>query len=98
MPSRFCDFKSKELISIHDGTKIGYVDDLVFDDDLATITSIVVYGRLRLFGLLGREDDVLIDWSSIEVIGRDTILVNHKCEVKPKTKSKAGNFFTKLFG
>ena len=28
------------------------------------------------FGLLGREDDCIIDWGDIEVIGEDSILVN----------------------
>ena len=34
-------------------------------------------GKARFFGLLGREDDYVIPWTSIEKIGEDIILVRH---------------------
>ena len=37
--------------------------------------AIVIRGRYRLFGLLGREEDTVIPWEDIQVIGEDTILV-----------------------
>ncbi len=46
------------------------------DTAAATLTAVVVYGRLRLFGLLGREPDFVIPWKDIELIGDDTVLVN----------------------
>ncbi len=70
------DLQKKELVNISDGTKIGYADDVVIDAENATVKSLVVYGRLRLFGLLGRQPDVVIDWEKIEIIGEDAILVS----------------------
>ena len=52
----------------------------------ARLTSIVVYGRLRLFGLLGREEDIVIRWPDIQVIGEDTILVNYQERVRVRRR------------
>ena len=70
------DLQKKELVNNSYGTKIGYADDVVIDAENATVKSLVVYGRLRLFGLLGRQPDVVIDWEKIEIIGEDAILVS----------------------
>ncbi len=76
MIAKLRDLQRKELVNISDGTKIGYADDVVIDAENATVKSLVVYGRLRLFGLLGRQPDVVIDWEKIEIIGEDAILVS----------------------
>ena len=36
----------------------------------------VCLGRLRLFGLLGRDESLTIPWQEIETIGTDAILVH----------------------
>lgn len=72
---RFGDLRCKEVINIKDGTRIGFVDDIEFETCTAKILRIIVYGRARFFGLFGRDDDVIIDWCDIEVIGTDTVLV-----------------------
>ncbi len=97
MTSRFADFKNKEIIDVSDGAKIGYVDDIIFDIKTADVVSIVVYGRYRFFGLFGRDDDMLIDWDDIEIIGSDTILVKEQSLKKPKKPQKV-SYFEKLFG
>ena len=51
-----------------------------------------VYGRLRLFGLLGREEDFVIPWQDIVLIGDDAVLVNFE---EKDEKEKKG-FFTSL--
>lgn len=97
MTSRFGEFKNKEIIDVSDGAKIGYVDDIVFDTKTADVISIVVYGRYRFFGLFGREDDMIIDWKDIEIIGTDTILVKEQ-NIKKEKKTQHINYFDKLFG
>ena len=49
--------------------------DIELDTETAALTAIVIRGRWRWFGLLGREKDIVIPWEEIEVIGEDTILV-----------------------
>lgn len=97
MNANFKQFKAKEIIDINDGSKVGYVDDMIFDTETADVVSLVVYGRYRFFGLLGREDDIVIDWNSIETIGEDTILVKIDNIKGVKHQAKT-NYFEKLFG
>lgn len=43
---------------------------------------------------MGREDDIVIGWKDIEVIGEDTILVNYQECYKPRRKK---GFFSSIF-
>ncbi|MGN0661133.1 MAG: YlmC/YmxH family sporulation protein [Oscillospiraceae bacterium] len=76
MTYSFSDFMCKEVINVKTGIKIGYVDDIEIHCEEARIVSIIVYGRKKCFGLLGREADVIIKWCDIDIIGEDTILVS----------------------
>ena len=66
----------KEVISIGDGSRFGYVGDLEVELDNGQIRALIIPGRLRLFGLLGREDDIIIPWEAVRRFGEDTILVD----------------------
>ena len=79
MIARITDMHDKEVINICDGTRLGYVDDIEVDTCTAQIVSIVIFGRNKLLGLLGREADIVIHWKDIEVIGDETVLVNFNC-------------------
>lgn len=73
---RIAELRHKEVINQSDGMRLGFVDDVEVDTKTACLVSIIVYGRPKLFGLLGRCDDLVIPWSSIHLIGEDTILVS----------------------
>ncbi len=77
-----------DVISVSTGANLGKVDDLSFDDKTASVLGIVMYGRLKLFGLLGREEDTVIPWQDIRKIGSDVILV----ETKEKMVSRKRKF------
>ncbi|MEM1483861.1 YlmC/YmxH family sporulation protein [Oscillospiraceae bacterium PP1C4] len=95
MYCRINDLKSKYVINVRNGGKLGYVSDVEIDTVTAMVASIIIKGRLRMFGILGREDDIIIRWSDIEVIGEDTILVNHTLPPYDAPK-KQGGFFNIL--
>ena len=86
MTCRIAGLRRKEVISVKDGTRIGAVCDAEMDIESARLTSIVVYGRPKLFGLLGREEDIVIRWPDIQVVGEDTILVNYQERVRVRRK------------
>ena len=73
---RVVDLCHKDVINCKDGTRLGYVCDVEVDTCSARLVSIIIYGKLKCFGLLGREDDIIVNWCDIEVIGEDTILVS----------------------
>lgn len=86
MICRFEDLKCKEIINIKSGRRMGFADDIEFDSCTAKICRLIIFGRNRFFGLLGREDDTAICWSDIEIIGEDTILVSCECPNQQKSR------------
>jgi YlmC/YmxH family sporulation protein len=73
---RVGELRCKDVINIRDGTRLGCADDFDIDLSTARVVTVIVYGRLRLFGLLGRGKDIVIKWGDIKVIGEDTILID----------------------
>jgi len=72
--SKGLDFRHKEVINIKDGRRLGYVQDVNADLETGTITSIIVPGNNKLFGLF-TSDEIVIPWSNIKRISDDIILV-----------------------
>lgn len=91
---RLVELKNKEVICICDGTRLGCVNDVEIDVKSAKVVAIIVFGRLKCFGLFGRHDDIIIRWDDIEIIGEDTILVKFKPKCRP---NKRGKFFRKFY-
>jgi len=77
----------KDVISIETGQNIGRVDDIEFCRENAKVEYLVIFGRPKFFGLLGRSEDLKIAWENVITIGRDVILVNG-CEIKEEPKRK----------
>ena len=69
------ELKSKEVIDIKSGAMLGRVDDVEIGEDYS-VKSMIVFGRSRFFGFMGKDQDIIIDYKDINLIGRDTILVS----------------------
>ncbi len=91
---RFSDLKHKEVISAVDGSRIGYVDDLIVDTKLACIVSFVIFGRSGFLGIFGKCEDYIIPWEKIELIGEDTIIISCRTP-KPVKRRRKPRFFEK---
>lgn len=76
MKCTLAELRNKEIINIRNGARMGYVDDVEFDTDDSMIKSFIIYGRTRFFGLLGRDDDIILTCDDIEIIGVDTVLIS----------------------
>ena len=75
MARRSSDFRQKEVISITEGKRMGYVSDVEIDFERGVIEAIIIPGQSRFFGLFGAAEDMRIPWSDIYKIGEDLILV-----------------------
>ena len=75
MKGRITDLRDKEIIDVSDGGRYGYVGDVEVDLESGQVLALVVPGRRRLFGLLGREPDRIFPWGRVRRFGEDTILV-----------------------
>ena len=76
MVCRIAELRYKEVIDISDGARYGFVEDVELDPERGVIESIVVAGRPRFFGLLGRAPGQVFPWSSVKRFGEDIILVD----------------------
>ena len=87
MECRVSELRYKEIINVSDGSRYGWVGDVEVDLDSGQVRALVVPGRLRLFGLLGREEDWVFPWEAVRRFGADTILV----ETPPLSRLGKGN-------
>ena len=86
MECRVSELRYKEIINVSD-SRYGWVGDVEVDLDSGQVRALVVPGRLRLFGLLGREEDRVFPWEAVRRFGADTILV----ETPPLSRLGKGN-------
>ena len=78
MGMRVTDLSCKEVVWICDGARLGYVADVEVEVPDGQVCAIVVPGKCRFFGLLGRTEDFVIPWNAIRRVGDDIILVDCK--------------------
>ena len=70
------DLRTRDVINIVDGRRLGWVGDVEIDLQTGRIQAIIVPGPARWFGLFGRDRDYVIPWEQIVRFGQDVILVN----------------------
>ena len=76
MGMRVTELSCKEGVCICDGARLGYVADVEVEVPEGQVCAIVVPGKCRFFGLLGRTEDFVIPWNAIRRVGDDIILVD----------------------
>ena len=78
MECRVSELRYKEIINVSDGSRYGWVGDVEVDLESGQVRALVLPGRRRLFGLLGREEDRYIPWDRVRRFGEDIILVEQE--------------------
>jgi len=68
------ELRTKDVINLCNGKRIGCVSDLEFDTCSGKIISLVIPGECGLFGF-GARNEIIIPWSRVECFGEDTVLV-----------------------
>lgn len=84
MRCRISELLQLEMIDVLTGQRLGFADDAAIDSQTGQLLSLICYGELRCFGLLGRRKDTEIPFDAVRLIGAHTILVEQKPTV-PKT-------------
>ena len=70
------ELRRKEVIDINNGERLGYIDDVRIDLRTSQVEALLIYGRVRFFGVFGKEDDVVIPCGDIRVVGSDVVLIS----------------------
>lgn len=75
---KFSELRTKEVIHIVDGERLGFVSDIEIDDTTGKVISISVPGAYKAFGILGKEPDRVVKWENIIKIGDDLVMIDDK--------------------
>ena len=79
------ELRTKEVIDVHDGKRLGRVMDLEFCPQSAKVTALVVPAETTFIqSLRGEKCGMVIPWESICRIGDDVILVSTQ-DSRPQT-------------
>ena len=74
----------KDVIQARTGANLGRADDLAFSPETGRIEGLILHGRPRLFGLLGRQEDITLPWGDLAQWGEDVILVNTEVAISER--------------
>ena len=74
---RIFDMGYKEVIELRSGARLGYVYDAEIDMDTGQVKALLVPGKARLFGLLGREEDRVFPWEAVRRFARTPFWWRH---------------------
>ena len=94
----FRELSKKEVVQVDEGQCLGKIDDLVIDDKSARVEKLLMLGRPKLFGLLGRGESLVIDWDEIQKIGANAILVNTPLPEENAPETKKPGLLGRLLG
>ena len=61
MSCRISDLRNKQVVCVKNGCVLGFVSDVEINTENGNIQALVIFGRNRFLGVLGREDCSL--WS-----------------------------------
>ena len=72
---RSYNLRQKEIINIKTAERLGYMSDVEIDEHSGNIDAIVVRRRGAFWQHLLGGGELVIPWSTVEVVGEDIILV-----------------------
>ena len=75
METTFCELKSKEVINVVDGKKLGNIVDMVFCTQTGRVLGLIVPAYNKGFSLFKIGEDLFIPYQNVCRIGDDVILV-----------------------
>ena len=71
----FLELRSKEVINVTDGRRLGHIVDIVFELPSGRVKGLVIPVNCKGFSLFKQPQQAFIPFSQICKIGEDTILV-----------------------
>ena len=71
----FSDLKSREVINVCDGARLGKICDIEIDECTGQLLSLIIPGESKLLGLIRSDEELVIPYSAIKKLGDDVILV-----------------------
>lgn len=67
--------RQMEVIDISEGKRLGFIGDIIFNEDFTKIESLVIPSQNGILSIFKKKDEIHIKWNQIKTIGIDIILV-----------------------
>lgn len=77
---RLSELQMKEVISVVDGRRLGFIIDLEIDVRTGRIIALILADRDTKGGFFGKAEEVQVLWKQILRIGTDVILVKESAD------------------
>ena len=87
---RFAELKTKEIVRVIDGKKLGFAEDLVIDESTNTVVALRVPRSTRGFK---KPEYFEIPFSAISKIGENVILVDEDDQKENDKKIERGEYY-----
>ena len=85
------DLKNKEVINIHNGKSLGYVEDISVDLDKGTVEGIVIPQHSGgFFSMFSKGAEMVVPWNAVRRVGEEVILVELGVENELAFEKKDG--------
>lgn len=68
--------RQMEVVDISEGRRLGFIGDIVFNEDFTKIETLVIPSQNGLLSFFKKKDEIHIKWNQIKTIGIDIILVD----------------------
>lgn len=68
--------RQMEVIEISEGKRLGFISDVILDDGLNGIESIIIPPLGGFLSFFKKKDEIRIKWDQIKVFGIDIVLVD----------------------
>lgn len=81
------ELRQMEVIDIAEGKRLGFISDIIFDDNLKRIEGIIIPPQAGFLSIFRRKDEIQIKWNQIKVIGVDVILADTSSKNANDTQS-----------
>ncbi len=96
METSFNEMRTKLVVNVVDGKKLGHIIDIVFEQNSAKILGFVVPSHKNFLSLFKAKEDIFIPYHCICKIGSDTILVQLSGVFNQTPKPPNQVFYTEI--
>ena len=79
---RLCELRQKDVINCRDGKRLGHIYDLCIDSCTGKISHFIVSKSCKIFGIIGGDEEQVIPFQCVKVIGKDVVVVDIEIKCK----------------
>ncbi len=72
---KLSDLRTREVINVLDGKRLGNITDIELDIDRGRVIALLLPGTTKGWSVFARHEEIVVPWNNIVRIGRDVILV-----------------------